>query len=113
MDGPMSGLGTYHVPGSRNTYYIPDFVTPEEEEYLIRKVQFFHRLHLRQRPSAYIVSDKRIPPAQMEKTTKQTVGLVIKFEKSKPLKSQIACTGYRSGVRLACLLLTMIYMVSI
>ncbi|KAF7795112.1 hypothetical protein EIP86_006257 [Pleurotus ostreatoroseus] len=37
MDGPMSGLGTYHVPGSRNTYYIPDFVTPEEEEYLIRK----------------------------------------------------------------------------
>ncbi|KAI0772343.1 hypothetical protein BD413DRAFT_612513 [Trametes elegans] len=31
-------LADYLVPGTDNTYYIPDFVTEEEEEYLIRKI---------------------------------------------------------------------------
>ena len=26
------------VPGSKNTYYIPDFVTEDEEAFLLRKV---------------------------------------------------------------------------
>ncbi|KAI0363234.1 hypothetical protein BV20DRAFT_975913 [Pilatotrama ljubarskyi] len=31
-------LEDYLVPGTSNTYYIPDFVSEEEEEYLIRKI---------------------------------------------------------------------------
>ncbi|KAH9851290.1 hypothetical protein C2E23DRAFT_251443 [Lenzites betulinus] len=31
-------LNEYLVPGTCNTYYIPEFVTEEEEEYLIRKI---------------------------------------------------------------------------
>ena len=31
-------LAEQHVPGSKNTYYIPDFVTTDEETYLLRKV---------------------------------------------------------------------------
>ncbi|KAI0673182.1 hypothetical protein C8Q78DRAFT_970439 [Trametes maxima] len=31
-------LDDYLVPGTSNTYYIPEFVTEEEEEYLIRKI---------------------------------------------------------------------------
>jgi hypothetical protein len=31
-------LSGHHVPGSKDTYYIPDFVTADEEEYLLRKV---------------------------------------------------------------------------
>ena len=33
-------LAEYHVPGSKDTYYIPDFVTTDEETYLLRKVSF-------------------------------------------------------------------------
>ncbi|KAH9057111.1 hypothetical protein EDB83DRAFT_2225103 [Lactarius deliciosus] len=29
----------YHVPGSENTYYIPNFVTEDEEIFLLRKIQ--------------------------------------------------------------------------
>ncbi|KAH9957814.1 hypothetical protein BC827DRAFT_1137379 [Russula dissimulans] len=32
-------LSEYHVPGSKDTYYIPDFVSPDEETYLLRKIQ--------------------------------------------------------------------------
>ncbi|KAN0113551.1 putative alpha-ketoglutarate-dependent dioxygenase ABH6 [Russula decolorans] len=31
-------LAEQHVPGSNNTYYIPDFVTTDEETYLLRKI---------------------------------------------------------------------------
>ncbi len=31
-------LDEYLVPGTSNTYYIPEFVTEDEEEFLIRKV---------------------------------------------------------------------------
>lgn len=31
-------LAEQHVPGSKNTYYIPDFVTTDEETYLLRKI---------------------------------------------------------------------------
>jgi uncharacterized secreted protein with C-terminal beta-propeller domain len=31
-------LAEHHVPGSKDTYYIPDFVTADEETYLLRKV---------------------------------------------------------------------------
>lgn len=31
-------LTGHHVPGTADTYYIPDFVTEEEEAYLLRKV---------------------------------------------------------------------------
>ncbi len=33
-------LAEQHVPGSNNTYYIPDFVTTDEETYLLRKVSW-------------------------------------------------------------------------
>jgi hypothetical protein len=33
-------LAEQHVPGSKNTYYIPDFVTTDEETYLLRKVSW-------------------------------------------------------------------------
>jgi hypothetical protein len=33
-------LAEHHVPGSKDTYYIPDFVTADEETYLLRKVSF-------------------------------------------------------------------------
>jgi alkylated DNA repair protein alkB family protein 6 len=32
-------LSEHHVPGSKDTYYIPDFVTADEEAYLLRKVR--------------------------------------------------------------------------
>ncbi|KAI0292982.1 hypothetical protein B0F90DRAFT_1644327 [Multifurca ochricompacta] len=32
-------LAEYHVPGSVDTYYIPNFVTADEESYLLRKIQ--------------------------------------------------------------------------
>ncbi|TFK90907.1 hypothetical protein K466DRAFT_483807 [Polyporus arcularius HHB13444] len=32
-------LDEYLVPGTSSTYYIPDFVTEDEEEYLIRKIE--------------------------------------------------------------------------
>jgi len=35
---PMNVAVHHHVPGSKDTYYIPDFVTADEEAYLIRKV---------------------------------------------------------------------------
>jgi hypothetical protein len=35
---PMNLAVRHHVPGSKDTYYIPDFVTADEEAYLIRKV---------------------------------------------------------------------------
>ena len=31
-------LTEHHVPGTTDTYYIPDFVTEDEEAYLLRKV---------------------------------------------------------------------------
>lgn len=31
-------LDHYLVPGTESTYYIPEFVTEDEEEYLLRKV---------------------------------------------------------------------------
>ncbi|VDB92215.1 unnamed protein product [Peniophora sp. CBMAI 1063] len=34
----MTDLSAQHVPGSDRTYYIPNFVTEEEEEYLVRKI---------------------------------------------------------------------------
>jgi hypothetical protein len=37
---PQMNLAEQHVPGSKNTYYIPDFVTTEEETYLLRKVSW-------------------------------------------------------------------------
>ena len=33
-------LAEQHVPGSNKTYYIPDFVTTDEETYLLRKVSW-------------------------------------------------------------------------
>jgi hypothetical protein len=33
-------LAEQHVPGSKNAYYIPDFVTTDEETYLLRKVSW-------------------------------------------------------------------------
>lgn len=35
----MEGLDRYLVPGTNEAYYIPNFVTEEEEEYLVRKVR--------------------------------------------------------------------------
>ena len=35
----MSTLDQYLVPGTTSTFYIPNFITEEEEEYLIRKVR--------------------------------------------------------------------------
>ena len=32
-------LETHRIPGTSDAFYIPNFVTPEEEEYLMRKVR--------------------------------------------------------------------------
>jgi len=37
---PQMNLAEQHVLGSKNTYYIPDFVTTDEETYLLRKVSW-------------------------------------------------------------------------
>ena len=37
---PKMNLAEQHVPGSKNTYYVPDFVTTDEEAYLLRKVSW-------------------------------------------------------------------------
>lgn len=37
---PQMNLAEQHVPGSKNTYYIPDFVTTDEETFLLRKVSW-------------------------------------------------------------------------
>lgn len=31
-------MAEHQVPGSQSAFYIPNFVTPEEEEFLVRKV---------------------------------------------------------------------------
>jgi hypothetical protein len=31
-------LSEFRIPGSQECFYLPDFITPAEEEYLIRKV---------------------------------------------------------------------------
>jgi hypothetical protein len=51
-------LTVHHVPGTTDTYYIPDFVTEEEEAYLLRKV------------SPTVVLDTKInsPPPQIQET---------------------------------------------
>jgi hypothetical protein len=41
---PQMNLAEHHVPGSKDTYYIPDFVTVDEETYLLRKVSLQKRL---------------------------------------------------------------------
>ena len=40
LDNPMSflSLDRYLVPGTTSTYYIPEFINEEEEEYIIQKV---------------------------------------------------------------------------
>ena len=40
LDNPMSSLSLdrYLVPGTTSTYYIPEFINEEEEEYIIQKV---------------------------------------------------------------------------
>ncbi|KAJ3537121.1 hypothetical protein NM688_g6734 [Phlebia brevispora] len=38
MDGTSAQLAAYLVPGSNETFYIPEFITSEEESYLIRKI---------------------------------------------------------------------------
>ncbi|KAL7278747.1 hypothetical protein ACG7TL_007751 [Trametes sanguinea] len=38
MSSKTIDLNDYLVPGTTNTYYIPEFITEDEEEYLIRKI---------------------------------------------------------------------------
>ena len=67
----MMNLSEHHVPGSKDTYYIPDFVTADEEAYLLRKV----------RPQAVFLcptftnpsSDPRNTSAEMEATFESEV----------------------------------------
>jgi hypothetical protein len=39
MDPTTTDLSAFHIPGTSKAYYVPDFVTVEEEAYLIRKVR--------------------------------------------------------------------------
>ena len=39
MDSTTTDLSAFHIPGTSKAYYIPNFVTVEEEAYLIRKVR--------------------------------------------------------------------------
>lgn len=41
----LMNLAECHVPGSKDTYYIPDFVTTDEETYLLRKVSWQNPLN--------------------------------------------------------------------
>lgn len=40
MSRTFQSIENFLVPGTDEAYYIPNFVTEEEEEYLIRKVIF-------------------------------------------------------------------------
>lgn len=51
MSEPYLTLEKYLVPGTSSTYYIPEFVTEDEEDYLIRKVSGLGRW-LRQQSEA-------------------------------------------------------------
>jgi hypothetical protein len=68
---PQMNLAEYHVPGSKDTYYIPDFVTTDEETYLLRKVSFEkplnHPLHV----------DSGDTTAEMEATFESEVCYVL------------------------------------
>ena len=39
MESAGVKLSQYHIPDSNAAFYISEFITPEEEEYLIRKVE--------------------------------------------------------------------------
>lgn len=70
-------IAEQHVPGSNNTYYIPDFVTTDEETYLLRKVSwqslhFIHTLRIR-----LLYADSGDASAEMEATFEPEVRCIV------------------------------------
>ena len=61
-------VAVHHVPGSNDTYYIPDFVTTEEEIYLLRQVSLQSITHV-----DLILADSGDASAQMEATVESEV----------------------------------------
>ena len=57
-------LESHRIPGTSDAFYIPDFVTPEEEEYLIRKVRV---LACQMRDVRYLTAIKQIVDSPRQK----------------------------------------------
>lgn len=73
-------LAEQHVPGSKNTYYIPDFVTTEEETYLLRKVSWQNLpiTHLHPPDLDYpLYADSGDASAEMEATFEPEVCCIV------------------------------------
>jgi len=60
-------LADYHVPMSKNTYYIPNFVTEDEEVFLLRKIQETPQLKWKQ------LSNRRLQTWGGDLTTKNVM----------------------------------------
>jgi len=87
-------LAKHHVPGSKNTYYIPDFVTTDEEAFLLRKVSWQNH----SRPSLrihQIHADSGDTSAEMEATFESEVCYTMNFWVS---TNMYYTTGCRHGV---------------
>lgn len=94
-------LAEHHVPGSKDTYYIPNFVTANEEAYLIRKASQLFVPHLSVSPIHQgCRADPGDPPAQVEATFESEVCPQLIYAR---LFQQLCCrlqTWGESGARL-------------
>ena len=74
-------LAEQHVPGSNNTYYIPDFVTTDEETYLLRKVSWQKFLFTHTPGSEFkiapLYTDPGDAPTEMEATFEPEVCCIV------------------------------------
>jgi hypothetical protein len=74
-------LAEQHVPGSKSTYYIPDFVTTDEETYLLRKVSWqnlpTHTLLIQIQTLIAHCADSGVAPAEMETTFEPEVCCIV------------------------------------
>jgi hypothetical protein len=66
----MTDISAFLIPGTSEAYYIPDFVSVEEEDYLIRKVCRYP-LQVNQRVAATLplpprIQDSRNAPSKVE-----------------------------------------------
>ena len=68
-------LDEYLVTGTSTAYYIPDFVTEDEEEYLIRKVAITMPMPSSQ--STQHLPDSRSASTPVEAATKSQVALLL------------------------------------
>jgi hypothetical protein len=70
----------HHVPGTTDTYYISDFVTEDEEAYLLRKVSQTVVVGLRLDTRIYPPTDPGDTSAEMEATFESEVRAPVVYE---------------------------------